>query len=242
MKTLTDLLGEMIQERHDSANESAKPVQFDHDPLVLSCESYLLYRAGQDDLKSLTKPSRYHELRLLEPTERAVKLAHDIRRYYLDSLVFQRLRNQQMSQFRTKLYHFLMDAHQLKQDELGLVYKLPYFYEFDQTMIAISESTTNIDLSQTAQTRSTIWALTPLRQITREVQHRTRMAYWWQNEQGHAVSIEVDREHRDLDSMIDGFFSRSVPTKFQAVYRVHPLRAAPSHHVWWMNRPRVIME
>jgi hypothetical protein len=224
--TMEKLLGEIEQ-----------PIQFAHDPLVLSTESYLRYRARRDDPETHNFASRYHDLDTLDPSDQAHELAVKIRRYYLDSLCFQRLRNQPISEFRQKLYSFLMGQHQLKNSELGMVYKLPYFYAYDQELLDICHGTTSV----TDNTPSSLWRtklLTPLHRMTRDVREKgTKIAYWWLDEQKQAVTMEATNYQRDLVSIMDGLFQR--PQKFDAVFRAQPMRVMPQHQVWWMSRPRI---
>lgn len=92
------------------------------DPIALSYASYRLYREGR---------GQYHELSSLSPTDDDCYKAIEIRKYYTDRLIVNALKNKKISEFRSKLGAFLVGNYQLKHNELGLLYRLPYFYAED---------------------------------------------------------------------------------------------------------------
>lgn len=100
-----------------------QPLQFNEDPLALSCASYRAYVENpQYRWKDFTDCT-------VEPGDR--EQANAIRQYYGSKLVMESLMGRKLTVFRAKMGQFLAGNHELQRDELGMLYKIPYFYHED---------------------------------------------------------------------------------------------------------------
>jgi hypothetical protein len=100
-----------------------KVLEFRDDPLTLSCASYRVYANNPND--------RWHDLDavVVEPADREQATA--IRQYYGTKLVMEALMGRKLTEFRAKMGQFLAGNHKLQRNELGMLYKIPYFYVED---------------------------------------------------------------------------------------------------------------
>jgi hypothetical protein len=222
------------------AGTQSDPIIWQHDPLHLSCESYLLSLPSTHT----TVVHRYMNLSRLRPSGLAMDLAERIRSYYLGTLSFQTLKGTPLSSFRKKLYAFLMGEYQLKQDELGLLYKLPYFYADDQQLIEIAEQTESVDH---VLMRDLSWneVLTPLKRVIRVPRSGERgdwVTYWWRTRSNCAVMMDGGEKQGNFASLMDGLFVLGRELHFEAQASVTPVLPAPHHRVWKIRRPQLVMQ
>jgi hypothetical protein len=112
---------------------------FVDDPIALSCAAYRQYQ--------LHPANRWPDLNEMTVESQDREQADVIRKYYADRLVLDVLRQQQpISGFRRKLYGLVTGSVKLKKHEIGMVYRLPYFYEEDTGLDQIAEQTTSADI------------------------------------------------------------------------------------------------
>ena len=131
--TLEDIFKDFV----DAADLKKKPpevVEFNDDPVALSCASYEIY---------LKNPgARWFDIRRVEATEEDRLKAQEIRRYYRDRIMMQSLTaSYPQSEFRQKLYGIVMGERPVYDDELGILYRLPYFYAEDTAIDRAIEKT-----------------------------------------------------------------------------------------------------
>ena len=226
--------------------EAEGPVVFQHDPLELSCESYLKYK--HLILASLNHLAiRFHSLKALAPGPQAVDMAEQVRKFYLGQLSFQTLRDQPLSEFRKKLYAFLMGEYQLKQDELGLLYKLPYFWEHDTQVLEITEQTKRVPGGQYSLPVDFSEYLTPLKRVTRlpssgeSYTLGDRVTYWWRTQYNQAAIMDGGAEQGNFASLMDSLFKLGRELHFEGRANIVPVPVALHHQVWKIRQPRLVM-
>ena len=134
-----DLVEDLDEFTKYCRQDTELPLQFNEDPLALSCASYRAYvENSQYRWKDFTDCT-------VEPGDR--EQADAIRQYYGSKLVMEALMGRKLTVFRAKMGQFLAGNHQLKRDELGMLYKIPYFYHEDiavDRVIAETESAKEI--------------------------------------------------------------------------------------------------
>lgn len=124
--TLHDILERSLYRKVMTAVEKAnsedeKLVDFSDDPLAIMCANLKVSAAPLFEIQApITQEDRAK--------------ANAIRKYYSDRFAFAILRGQQLSEFRMKLYGFLQGHTKLKKKDLGLLYKLPHFYQEDMAL------------------------------------------------------------------------------------------------------------
>lgn len=103
----------------------SRPIALLDDPIALACASYNFWRLGG---------YRWASIETMTPTEQDRQQAELIRSYYRARITFERLRSnteQPISEFRRKLMGIIDGYYQITEKDLGILYRLPYFYEED---------------------------------------------------------------------------------------------------------------
>lgn len=225
------------------AGTQSDSIIWQHDPLHLSCESYLLSLPSTHT----TVVYRYMNLSGLTPSGLAMDLAERIRSYYLGTLSFQTLKGDPLSSFRKKLYAFLMGEYQLKQDELGLLYKLPYFWEHDTQVLEITEQTKRVPGGQYSLPVDFSEYLTPLKRVTRlpssgeSYTLGDRVTYWWRTQYNQAAIMDGGAEQGNFASLMDSLFKLGRELHFEGRANIVPVPVALHHQVWKIRQPRLVM-
>ena len=102
-------------------------------------------------------------------TSEARALAHEIRKYYLHRSTMQILKGHQPTEFQQKMIGFLADTRPLKVDELGILYRLPYFYQEDLALERVFEGAQAIKVGEKEfpswQPMTKHVPLTPVREV-----------------------------------------------------------------------------
>jgi hypothetical protein len=114
---------------------------FTEDPLLISCT---LYRLVSENPESNT----YRCLGLTEHQDKIIAKITDqdrifaeiVRSYYKSKLLVAKLRGQNFSKFKNDLESYLNTvSDKISNKYVGLIYKLPYFYEYDMKLSEIFE-------------------------------------------------------------------------------------------------------
>jgi hypothetical protein len=153
MNSVTDLKdlfkqwGMDIKNTADCTTVDQSPkASFSDDPLALSCASYRLYKEQPQ--------FRFTNIDLVKATQEDRNQAQAIRDYYTQRYTMQVLKGGQLTEYQQKTAQFLSGLHHLTTEELGLLYKLPYFYEEDQTYEEFSKLYNTTKLSPLGNKRS----------------------------------------------------------------------------------------
>ena len=108
-------------------------MEFHDDPVALACASYRAF---------LKSSIRWAELKDVTVTDQDREQAAHIRKYYSDRILLAAVAARgEMSEFRRKLYGLLIGQTGLKKRDVGLLYRLPYFYAEDTAMDQVMEQT-----------------------------------------------------------------------------------------------------
>lgn len=106
---------------------------FNEDPVALACASYRAF---------LETSLRWAELTDVTVIDQDREQAAQIRKYYSDRILMAAVAARgEMSDFRRKLYGLLIGQSGIKKRDIGLLYRLPYFYAEDTAMDQVMEQT-----------------------------------------------------------------------------------------------------
>jgi hypothetical protein len=109
---------------------------FTEDPVALACASYRAF---------LETSIRWTDLTDVTVTDQDREQAGQIRKYYSDRILLAAVAAKgEMSEFRRKLYGLLIGQTGLKKRDIGLLYRLPYFYAEDTAMDHVMEQTETV--------------------------------------------------------------------------------------------------
>jgi len=200
-----------------------KVITFKQDPIALACASYRIWKENPD--------RRWTELESVTVWQDDIEQAQALRQYYRERLVMSALKNVKgnTSEFRRKLGALVTDQLEITKEELGMLYRLPYFYAEDLDIDYVAENTINSKQISPVPADSHPLVLTffPLRKILRSRRSGEVKQYWWTAEPGgipFALSIRTDNP---LMGMIDSLFDRDQvqlrtrvkPASFNGYYR-----------------------
>lgn len=126
---MPDLITNLYEELEDALDwstpkKTAKLVTFKEDPVALSCASYRLWKTGGP---------RWSDINFAPVSEEDRVTAAQLKKYYRERLVIDALKHgtNGRSEFRNKLAKLVVDELQFTDQEIGMLYRLPYFYEED---------------------------------------------------------------------------------------------------------------
>jgi hypothetical protein len=116
-------------------NDNDSLTEFRTDPIALACASRELW---------LKNPAggRWHNLNHMLVTDHNLSMAKAIRKYYQGRITVSVLKQgNRISEFRRKLLAVVNDAAILPSKDIGLIYRLPYFYAEDLVTDSVIEQT-----------------------------------------------------------------------------------------------------
>lgn len=109
---------------------------FDQDPVALACGSYRYF---------VNSKMRWVEFKDVVLVEQDHVQAAEIRKYYSDRILMGAVAARgEMSEFRRKLYGLLIGQSGLKKRDVGMLYRLPYFYAEDTAMDQVMAQTKTV--------------------------------------------------------------------------------------------------
>jgi hypothetical protein len=74
---------------------------------------------------------RWADLEDAQLTDQDRQTSVELRKYYADRIMMTMLGNNKISEFQRKLYGVVTNSLSVNKNEIGLLYRLPYFYEED---------------------------------------------------------------------------------------------------------------
>ena len=193
----SNLLNSVLSE--GSSEPSPEPLaKFKDDPIALACASYRYYVKNHSD--------RWRNFDMVQVIDEDREQARKIRQYYTQRLMFAALQaKKQTSEFRTKLGAFLTGNHELTVNEIGLLYKLPYFYAEDIALDSIVERTTSAPVIRSPELRR--MRLTPLTKIFKSRRGAESCQYWFRSNEGYGCAITVPTNN-PLKSIVESLMYR----------------------------------
>jgi hypothetical protein len=188
----------MIQTTFDELFRPGAEIKFSDDPVALSCAAYRL--------------GSYHEFSNLRPLDEDYELADKICKHYIRKLTLQRLCNKNTSRFREKLGAFLVNNRPLYNNEIGMLYHLPYFYFEDLEIESLIEDTTPV-VAQIPKHVEVV--LRPFRTMKIKRQGGEIKKFWWvdNHKMPYCLPVRVATEHSTFYQSIFDFSSIRVSTR-----------------------------
>lgn len=182
---------------------------FTVDPLVLSCVAYRFKNAPENHASVLTNPlywSITSDVKHLTSSikEEDIQLAQNIRTYYNGKLIVNKLRSENTTRFRTDLGIFLnldsTEGFNIPSKFLGMIYKLPYFYEYDRALIDICDGEYRTVIGPMLKTKCKLTFIKKL-----DTYHKSKKVvfeYWFSDEKDNRVMLTIEK-HNPLRSLLD---------------------------------------
>jgi hypothetical protein len=183
----------------DDAEKLSKSARasFSDDPLALSCASYRIYK--NDSAR------RFTDLDSLKATQEDRVHAQAIRDHYNQRYTMRVLKGGQLTEYQQKAAQFLSGLHHLTTEELGLLYKLPYFYEEDRALEQVVATTASVEFQLPHLSQLTDYTLTPVVEILKSRKGGESVEFVYRDQRNHAVMIVV-RAGDNMVHMLRGLF------------------------------------
>ena len=155
---------------------------FNQDPVALACGSYRLF---------LETNIRWTDLKDVTVTDADREQADLIRKYYSDRILMSAVAAQgEMSEFRRKLYGLLIGQSGLKKRDIGLLYRLPYFYAEDTAMDQVMEQTETVS-ANAPRSRNVIGHFQVIKRIPVSRRSGETVQLWLQKDSPHKVPYMI---------------------------------------------------
>lgn len=169
-----------------------KPVTFKDDPVALTCASYRLWKMGGP---------RWSDINFAPVSEEDRVTALELKKYYRDRLVFDALKNgtNGRSEFRNKLARLVIDDLVYTDKEVGMLYRLPYFYEEDLALDRVVNQTSTAEESFRGHKQVATYTL--IEKILRSRRSGDYYNYWFSSDvdkSAYYVTIKDDNSMRPL--------------------------------------------
>jgi hypothetical protein len=212
---------------NNGAERKPKPsvAEFSDDPVALSITSYLIWKSNPH-----RKWVPVDEVGQVTPEARS--MAQELRTYFLHRNTMKILQGHQPTEFQNKMMGLLADTRQLKTDELGILYRLPYFWQEDLALDQVFEGAVNIDIKPAGphlpvwHTVTTHARLTPICEVLKSRKSGDFVQFWFANSDGERCMYAV-RADNSLISMFRSLFKReSMQVKATAM-----LHRMPGSHI-----------
>lgn len=181
--------------RHKPA---APRATFHDDPLALSCASYRIYK---------NEPARrFVNIDTVKATAEDRVHAQAIRDYYNARYTMKALRGTPLTAYQQKAAQFLSGMYHLTTEEVGMLYKLPYFYEEDLATDAIVSETVSCQETQGQVIPEELMTLVPLKRVLVTRKGTADMIhYYYLDQDQHAVMLKCPATNT-LNPMMEGLF------------------------------------
>jgi hypothetical protein len=219
---LKDLFRQWGADLKDEADLSGSPrASFADDPLALSCASYRIYK--NDPAR------RFVNIDTVKATQEDRNQAQTIRSHYSNVYTMKVLKGRSLTEYQQKTAEFLSGLYHLTTKELGLLYKLPYFYEEDLALDMVRTKTVSAEFTLPHLSELTEYTLTPLVEILKSRKGGEWTEFVYQDQHNHAVMIVV-RASDNMTHMLRGLF-RHPSIRVQAHTAIVKLDTEQPHNV-----------
>ena len=127
-----------------------------------------------------------------EITDLDRKKAENIRKYYNDKLMMLTLQGRQLTKFRKDLQKFLnSDPTQVLESLCGIVYRLPYFYDYDKDIDDIFKSSYFKNTRPNDMAENLPRRLNFVKKVENQRKHFNNIEYWFQDESLNKVMFSI---------------------------------------------------
>lgn len=187
------------------------------DVLILSCTIQRIGAEGITKYYSLDDPVL---LSFVTETDHQKALA--IRKHYSQLIICEKLKGNNLSQFRINLAEILSDQGiRNSENYRGIIYRLPDFYDFDIKLAELRETVflnnpETLDYFQVHKSETLI----PVCKMFRNVRSVKKHIYWFEIlDKKTAAKIEIDKNN-SLLNFWDDIFNLGQPLKISGEYSI----------------------
>jgi hypothetical protein len=184
---------------------------FADDPVAMAWAAYRVY---------LTTPAlRWIDFADVEVTEQDRVQAQEIRSYYTGRILMDAMKSKNsMSEFRKKLYGLLIGETGLKKKDIGLLYRLPYFYVEDTDLDQVIAQTQSASVMFGTAIAGTF---TLIKRILVSRRSGDYVHFWLQHHKRSEPFLIVVKTDNPLLSLLTGILEKSVQLSATAHLKRH---------------------
>jgi hypothetical protein len=216
MNTMTVFL-DKLEEWKSELNEFDRmtapkpdPVVFKDDPVALAWASYRRFKDNG---------TRWVDLDDVTATPEDYEKSAEIRKYYADRIVISMLRSKTISEFRRKLYGVVTNALQLNKADIGLLHRLPYFYEEDLAIDRVVAQTQGLDQRQ--ETERVVANFTVIERIFKTRKTGEYTQFWLKSDQHTAPFMLIIKNDNPYYRFVTQVLQQSVKLSGWAYTKYH---------------------
>lgn len=214
----------------EGQKEIVTPVSFGgEDPLALSWAAYNNWIAVQG--------LRFTPLSDITPNDEDYALAEQTRTYYRDRLAIKALKGTPLTKFQSALYGMLTGS-EFMSDQMGMLYKLPYFYMEDIARERVVEKTHSL-AKIAPQGIQRVCTLIPIEKILVSRRNAERYEYWFTDVSQHGVCIVV-AANNPIRSFVDSIWERHEPTAINGTWFAKYNHFDSGYYYWHVANPRIV--
>jgi hypothetical protein len=185
---------------------------FKDDPVALAWASYRAY---------LNSPAvRWADFDTVVVTAEDCVQAQEIRSYYTGRILMDTMKsNKPMSEFRKKLYGLLIGETGLKKKDIGLLYRLPYFYVEDTALDQVIAQTEAPKSALAQDTIAGTFNLIKRIQVSRRSAESVQ--FWLQHHKKTAPFMIAVKADNPLLPLLESILQRGLPISATAHFKIH---------------------
>jgi hypothetical protein len=185
---------------------------FADDPVALAWAAYRVY---------LSNPAlRWADFADVEVTVHDRAVAQEIRSYYTGRILMDTMKSKNpMSEFRKKLYGLLIGETGLKKKDIGLLYRLPYFYVEDTALDQVIAQT---EAPKAALAQATIaGTFTIIKRIQVSRRSMEFVQFWLQHHKKTEPFMIAVKADNPLLPLLQNILERGLPISATAHFKIH---------------------
>lgn len=186
---------------------------FVQDPVALACGSYRLFLETKirwtDIMNDVTVTDADHEQAAL------------VRKYYSDRILMSAVAARgEMSDFRRKLYGLLIGQSGIKKRDIGLLYRLPYFYAEDTAMDQVMEQTETVP-TNSPRTRDVIGHFQVIKRIPVSRRSGETVQLWLQKGTDTVPYMIASKLDNPFLSLVESILEQPIKLVAEAHLKTH---------------------
>lgn len=219
-----------LETLRDPRRGNTKPLTLNEDPLALSWASYRHWIMGG---------GRWPSFDILEVQDVDRRQGQAMRSYYRGRLTWQQLKNRhELSSFRSRLAALLIDQEPLVEGDLGILYRLPYFWIEDQAHDRVFANRPVLSVlpvkHQDIETQ-----LTLIETVLVSRRSRERIQFWFESDTGSVPVMLTVTEDNPLKTLLISLLDRG-PVALRATLQPVHMRGYHREHVYYdLKNPRL---
>jgi hypothetical protein len=197
MRNMTAVAWNELVDASESIDTEVR-YNFTTDPLLISCTLYRLIKESResDSISYLNWSLNEHANQIVNKiTDQDRVFAESVKTYYMSKLLMAKLRGDDFTKFKTDLMQYLHDSpNTLTSRFVGMVYKLPYFYEYDMQLIEIFGGE-HKDLGPARQRDREDITLTFIAKADNGQKRSRHYEYWFKDDSDTRILLEIEKHN-----------------------------------------------